>query len=203
VNRLFINHIVQKLNARVLALYDYHGHACLSFPTAKSAERCFQYLQREWPSEHLRIVSFALAGKSLFNGWSLQDRKWAHFYAVVYPQQLSDGALAFWRQSGDGISSRQAELCLQTIDFSKSESFSPLKSIPQMPGLCPLPGSDAKEQMEIRSFIAKIAAPDGSPPILVEDVFLFPKGLAAIYAVSRALKATNLGSEPETVVIYG
>lgn len=60
------------------------------------------------------------------------------------------------------------------------------------------------EKHALKSFIAELASsPDGQHTISTDDVFLYGKGLSAIYAVSRALIAYAGERGESVVVIYG
>lgn len=79
--------------------------------------------------------------------------------AVCFPNQFANQAKAAWQHLGEGVSSRLAEACLQER---------------------PAP-DDSAVKLALRQ---RIAAMTGAR---ADDVFLFPCGMTAIYAVYRAL----------------
>ncbi len=81
--------------------------------------------------------------------------------AVCFPTDQADIAKAAWQHLGEGVTSRLAEACLQ-------QRSAPLDE-----------GESAKTAVRNRVAEAADAA--------VEDVFLFPCGMTAIYAVYRAV----------------
>jgi cystathionine gamma-synthase len=88
-------------------------------------------------------------------------------HAVCYPEAAQEQALKHWRHTGDGISSRRAEAILagRTGD-----------------------ADSAAARAALRNRIADLA---GVPP---DSVYLFKSGMAAIYAVYRAVSRLRPGS---------
>ncbi|KAJ5763919.1 cystathionine beta-lyase [Penicillium manginii] len=134
-----------------------------------------------------------------------EELRWASFEAVIYPPDIHSEFLAFWRESGEGISSRHAEYVLSLLEqmtYREKGKDSPSPaSVSFLPGAAKLEcGEEAKRH--IRSFIAELMTNEKSPNVMSHDVFLFPSGISAIYAVSRALKTTNL-NRSQSVVVYG
>jgi cystathionine gamma-synthase len=138
-------------------------------------------------------------------GLSPQEAKWAHFDIVIYPSDMQSEAMAFWRQSGDGISSRHAEYALSMINQLRPADDNCrtlcLDTVCQ-PCKAPRLQSGEKEKGFIRSLIAQLASSEKGGSLTAHDVFLFPKGLSAIYAVSRALRAMSLCGQ-DSIVVYG
>jgi cystathionine gamma-synthase len=118
------------------------GELCHAYPSEKSARRCVDMIRR-WSDAEARIAPWG-------------DRR---VFVVCFPASAEPAALKYWRHSGDGISSRQAEAILSGLSESRS--------------------------MEARLRVsAKIARHAGVP----EDcVFLFKSGMAAIYALHRTM----------------
>ncbi|KAJ5794676.1 hypothetical protein N7457_001275 [Penicillium paradoxum] len=103
-------------------------------------------------------------------------------HAVVYPSKLSGVATLFWRLTGTGISSRQADRCLQALDCMRqgngNTQYNPTISHP-IYGI-------------IRARIATLIerAPisrRGPSKILPSDVYLYPSGMSAIYHAHHLL----------------
>lgn len=90
----------------------------------------------------------------------------APVHAVCFPASALEQALKYWRHTGDGISSRRAEAMLagQTSDTDSGPA-----------------------RATLRRRIAELAE------VPVESVYLFKSGMAAIYAVYRAVSAIRPG----------
>ncbi|KAB8227113.1 cystathionine beta-lyase [Aspergillus alliaceus] len=204
--RFYIHKIIQRLSQEVLSRLKVADANCMIFPSVASAGRCAGFLDQKTSPSNLRTVSFH-APELRPDGLSVEQAKWAHFEAVIYPSDLQPEAMAFWRQSGDGISSRHAEYALSLIDYLEvMENGTPNHDLCLISDsqACAAPElkSGAEEKRSIRSFIAELATSDEGGQLTAHDVFLFPKGLSAIYAVSRALRFLSLGGQ-DSIVVYG
>ena len=126
------------------------GERCLAYPSERAARRSVAALQR-WAGAAARIEPWG-------------DGR---VFVVVYPEAAHEGAVKYWRHTGDGISSRHAEALLQAS--------------PREPE-----GDAAKAAVR-----ARIAALLEVP---ADHVLLFPSGMAAIYTAHRALTALRPGA---------
>ncbi|KAE8147519.1 cystathionine beta-lyase [Aspergillus avenaceus] len=203
--RFYIHKTIQRLGQKVLLQLNISNANCMIFPSSGSASRCIEYLYGKTTPENLRTVSFSISEPSP-EGLSPEEAKWACFEAVIYPNDLQPEAMAFWRQSGDGISSRHAEYVLSLTHQLKPREngclISYVDSVHQAAYQSPRLVSGEKEKMFIRSFIADLATSKEGGSLTAHDVFLFPKGLSAIYAVSRVLRSMALCGQ-DSIVVYG
>lgn len=178
------------------------------FPTKGGAARCLAELKAsDSEGSVLETARFALPG--LPQASSSEDAYWTAFHVVLYSTSLAGDAAAFWRDTGDGITSRHAEHCHARLDYLESDSVNtslrtqPLKSIMTATGP-PLTHirSAFAEKRAIESLIAKLATSEqeGQPLVSFRDVFLYSTGMSAIAAVARALASL---SEQSDVVAYG
>lgn len=87
-------------------------------------------------------------------------------HAVCYPTAAEESALKYWRHTGDGISSRRAEAIL--AGRTRDTDSGPARTT-------------------LRRRIAELAE------VPVESVYLFKSGMAAIYAVYRAIASIRPG----------
>lgn len=94
----------------------------------------------------------------------LESIGWDSLTAAVMPESSADTALKFWQHGGEIVSSRLAETALA------GDALDPALS-----------AAGAVARQTIQKRLAKIA---GQNP---DDVFLFSSGMAAIFAVHRAL----------------
>lgn len=117
---------------------------------------------------------------------------WANFSAAVFPSDLMKEAMGFWRDTGTGLSSRQAIFCLQEFEYLDSDSGNPtLRSpAPRKRNRCQdMETFETDSMQEVKSSIAKLATSEqpGQPAVSPEDVFLYPSGMKAIYDLSESL----------------
>lgn len=206
-NRLlsfFINIAIRRLNRDVFKRLNITDDKinCMFFPSAAIASRFTMAL--EGFRQPIETVQFHLPRNS-----NIRDAPWMRFYAVLYAADLEDDAKAFWRDTGSGISSRHAEYCHEWLDYLQSSSANPSFQIqPIKQNISDLEASFAslpcviKEREAVKAFIAELATSEqpGQSTVTSNDVFLYPGGMCAINAVSRAL--ITLAPQPETV-IYG
>ena len=178
---------------------------CVIFPSEDGMQRCSQYLRSNTDVTHTsQEILFSLS-----HGASKRNNIWACFCVVLCPVQLTQYAEQFWGTMGDGISSRHADYLLERLPFMDSvSSDSSLRtystsgnaeSIPSEPWKL----SDADSKMSIKSMIAGcINSQNPSQKVVTtQDVFLYPKGMCAIGALSRTLALTSTHSSE--AVIFG
>lgn len=124
------------------AKFGQTGELCLAYPTETIARRAADYTAR-WSERPVRVVPWG------------QGR----VHIVFFPADAETAALKYWRHTGEGISSRQAEALLK----GQKESF----------------------PVEARTrLVQRIAGHAGVP---ADCVYLFKSGMAAIYAMYRAV----------------
>jgi Cystathionine beta-lyases/cystathionine gamma-synthases len=129
-------------------------------------------------------------------GPNCHDQATDVLYAVVYPQNAAVLAAAFWRLSGTGLSSRQAEDCLRKQVDLRPMPFDLFRTRPSPIALHPV--YDA-----LRSRIAGLVertVPTLPRPnnVTNSDVFLYPSGMSSIYHVHQLLLKWRAG---ETAIL--
>ena len=177
-------------------------------PTKGAADRCFASLNAiDTTNAAIDRVNFALS--KLSPSTERGDIRWLAFHAVLYPEDISQHAAAFWRDTGDGITSRHAKYCHEWLQFLDSESENPvLQTRAAQSASMSVRSSQLmirsalQEEVDIKTFIAKLASSDqsGQPAVASTDVFLYPTGMSAISAMARALATF---SESPDAVAYG
>ena len=203
----FYQHVsVQKLNEAVLLRVGAPQNVrCVIFPSEDGTRRCIQYLRSNIDIKiPIQEVSFSLA-----NDASKENIAWAHFCAVLYPDQSTQYAEEFWGFMGDGISSRHAEFCLERLPFMDLVSSDPsLRTYATSDHAEMLPPeswglSDAGTKSKIKGMIAKCVTSQkpGQEVVSTQDIFLYPKGMCAIGTVARTLAPTSTHSSE--AVIFG
>jgi len=115
---------------------------CHAYPSNRSARRC-AYFIKQWSGLTARVVE-------------CHEHR---LHIVCFPAAAEKSALKYWRHTGEGISSRQAE--------------SLLAGIPEQPA--------AEAKKKILERIARLA---GVPH---HCIYFFKSGMAAIYAAQRAI----------------
>jgi len=117
------------------------GDCALAFPSRAAAERF-----RRWMDSRRAVVR-------------LHDGGRLGVVAACFAPGHAETARAYWQHTGDGVSSRLAEACLN--------------------GSTVAAGAEAKQTLRRR--VADLANADP------DNVFLFPTGMTAIYTIHRAL----------------
>lgn len=112
IARFFIHKSIQKLAKAVLKLHARPDEDCMLFPTPTIAGRCKQFVQLKssaTPPPAVRIVNLVpRVGQDACISSGIS--------AVIFPAGEFKLAKQFWQHSGEGISSRRAEFCLQELE---------------------------------------------------------------------------------------
>lgn len=127
---------------------DLEGGRCLVFPSRAVAERCAAYVHQMGERAEVWAPDAPDAPPGV--------------HAVCVEPNGYERAKEYWRHTGEGISSRLAERCLNGAAGTEW---------------------DGSVKPRLRRRIAELA---GARP---EDVWLFPTGMAAIFTLHRALRA--------------
>lgn len=64
-----------------------------------------------------------------------ETKEWSTFYALLFPVAYLIDVMGHWRDTGSGMSSRQAEYCSEVFDDLKSDSANT--------GYCPRTSEDS------------------------------------------------------------
>ncbi|PIG80112.1 hypothetical protein AARAC_011650 [Aspergillus arachidicola] len=103
--------------------------SCMVFSSGAAGHQCATVL-KTLPSENpftIEVVRFVMPLESNLGDTSSH---WANFTAVLYPSDLLKAAMAFWRDTGSGLSTRHAEFCLEEFDYLDSDSSTPAYRTP-------------------------------------------------------------------------
>ncbi|KAF9886581.1 hypothetical protein FE257_011353 [Aspergillus nanangensis] len=172
-------------------LHNEHiDHSVLLFSNGMTAMACKDYMVTAKGQHRLTEGSIALytAEFSSHPGYNCYDREIQVFYAVVYPQEASVLAASFWRLTGTGISSRQAEHCLRNQTNLKIQPTTEYTTIAK-----PLVVGHHPVYDILRSRIAGLIerTPSKSSPrhntVTDSDIFLYQSGMASIYHIHQLL----------------
>ncbi|GFF45535.1 probable cystathionine gamma-synthase [Aspergillus lentulus] len=196
--RFYINKPVKDLcNAVLQRLRITDGNiGCMIFPSPRAALQLSEILENA-PVDSPYIVDVI---RFSMHPESDAAPNWASFSAVLFPLDLLKQAMGFWRDTGTGISTRHAEFCLSQFDYLVSDSattktFCAVAARKRPSPLAEIPSAAAEE---LKSVIAGLAT--GQLAVSPDDVFLYPNGMNAIYALSETL--ASLATE-SNVAAYG
>lgn len=197
---------VEELNSEVLARVQAPEYMrCVVFPSEAGMKRCGQHLRKNRDMEYpFQEMSFKSA-----QGSRPETAAWARFSVLLFPKDYTKEVRETLIFTGDGMSSRHAEFCLQ--------NFAQMLSISVFPALqtaaprtvedrTPAPSwawSESQVKDKIKTRIAELVTSHrpGYRPVNIHDVLLYPKGMCAIGEVARALVPTSTISSE--AIVFG
>ena len=149
------------------------GECAMAFPSERVARRCAEFVRRETGAD---VRTAECMGDGV--------------HAVLMPVAARETAKAFWQHAGEIVPSRQAAALLgqlrgqapQNSELAERSVELVQGSIPPiLNSVVPDPGSvrGAREKQLIRERVASLQG------CSVEDVYLFPSGMAAIFTAYR------------------
>nr|OQO25240.1 hypothetical protein B0A51_09364 [Rachicladosporium sp. CCFEE 5018] len=132
--RFFIHPLIQDLASTIVALHgSTKSEKAMLFPTHKAAVRCVDFIvdkNQTADQSLIRIIDFGpiAALPSVESTGKVLPR----ISAVIYPNEFWPSAKVYWQHSGDGISSRRAEVCSKALaEHTMSRRSSPGHSPPR------------------------------------------------------------------------
>lgn len=148
-------------------------------------QACLLFSQREITTACKVFATCEARGKTKLSVDDVTIRAFqscVRLYAVFFPATQRAAIQPFWTHTGTGISSRLAEECLNHLEMLQEISLSSTDSA--------VPRVLAHKHLEYR--IATLlqrtpAGPQPGAPVAPDDVYLFPTGMAAIYALHSYL----------------
>lgn len=205
-SRFYEHKLVEKLNSQVLARVQAPEYTrCVIFPSEAGMKRCGQHLRKsremECPFQELSFESV--------QGSHPETAAWARFSALLFPKDYSNEVRENLIFTGDGMSSRHAEFCIQNFALMQSTSVFPALQTTATRTIengTPAPSwaqSDIRVKEKIKAQVAELVTshkPEYNP-VNVHDVMLYPKGMCAIGEVARALvPRSTISSE---AIVFG
>ena len=173
------------------------GQACLLYPSIDHALSCRKYVKEtskggNADNGYVVAIDFGRENEAIL-GMSSDQGCIIRVYAVVLHEAYFDDAMAFWRLTGTGISSRSAESLHQHLDTLK---IWPLESLDSRLCINELQGPSSSETMasdRIRGTISYHLKRASRYPAITDkvspsDVFLYPTGMSAIYHCNLLLQ---------------
>ena len=124
-------------------------------------------------------------------------------YVIYFPEKLMQTAMAFWRLTGTGISSRLAQKIHKDLGSLRQASFDPLEALSRYQGLRGM-SSDLGAMNKIRERISSLLkrasiSPEISNKVSASDVYLYPTGMSAIYHCNLLLQTWM----PTESIVFG
>ena len=189
-----------------------HG---LLFPCAQYAARCESFLiAQASPSQAGVIETLTVVDKQDNVGDLPYSVNWrnARVYAVLFAQDMTPIAKAFWQHTGFGISSRHAELLDGLEKMGRLVVHTPpvdgeLPSVGSAQIDDEARGKEIAMDCKLRCDIARLVDPREDPTrdlaeytVFGGHVYLFSTGMAAISASAEMISGLN---ECNTIVVYG
>ena len=114
--RFFIHTTIQTLADTIVERYGCRGDRALLFPSRMVAAWCKDFFHRQatyMKRDSIRVVELYLNPDEPL---PLEIRSASlGICAVLFPAELFSIAKSFWQHSGEGISSRRAEFCIQLL----------------------------------------------------------------------------------------
>lgn len=211
--RFFVHSSIQKLSELLEDKYGAEGESAFLFPSYEAAKRCrdfirkFSQLDKDVPVRIVRLTT--PVDETDITNANIQ----AHISIVFFPSSEKGVCKQFWQHTGEGISSRLAEFCLDRWykDFFSSstngEDDESSRHVEERYGRnLDLSLADEAKRALRRRIAGKLneAATTGRETDLCEsdDVYLYPCGMASIFGSHRANLALP-GREGSKGVVYG
>ena len=173
------------------------GQTCLLYPSIDHALSCQKYIAEtskggNVDNVHIVMFDFDLEDEAIHGRMSHQGSI-IRVHAVFVDEAHFDDAMAFWRLTGTGISSRFAESLhqhLHTLKPTSLESFDSGYYKDKLQGRSP---SDTVASNRIRGRISNLLKRASRHPAITDkvslsDVFLYPTGMSAIYHCNLLLQ---------------
>lgn len=174
--------------------FDDDGTSCVLFPSLKTAEACRSFTHQILPQSSSKANVLRIT--EVLN--ITLDHE---IFALFYHEDQERVVKMYWMFSGEGISSRFAEQCLLRLSGEVEQQQSNL-GLPRDPDHvyseyyrkhAPLLSvKDAKDAIRMRyaGIIPGGGNIRGVPGVSVDDVFLYPTGMTAIWNCHQLLAAT-------------
>ncbi len=187
--RFFVHPKVEELFKAAERRFAKEGECCLVFPTQAAAERCREFVEARTEGKVRLEEPASLLGAVV----------------VIMPQEGYKTARLYWRYCGETISSRMAmeifvrgatagimlpEALAQTMEDLRTQMAS---YVGVVEGKEPEPGETLMAmcgRLAARRIRERLATLAGVSP---DDIFLFTSGMAAIFALRRALHFIHPG----------
>ncbi|KAF9887123.1 hypothetical protein FE257_010498 [Aspergillus nanangensis] len=113
--RFFVHPIIQKLVEEVVHRHGNPGaESAIMFPSPKTARVCHSFFLSRLPAENpekVRIVDFVPSSHIEHDSSAVTSL----LSCVIYPKEYAPIAKQVWQHTGNGVSSRRGEFCLNAL----------------------------------------------------------------------------------------
>ena len=119
--RFFVDNTISNLADAIIKKYGDPTEQAFLFPSRDIAARCVRFFEQQVPvldtEKHVRIFELFPRSSPVVNaGKEIGAIVIPTIAAVVFPGCYSNVAMTFWQHTGDGVSSRRAELCHKAFE---------------------------------------------------------------------------------------
>ena len=117
MTRFFIDPIISTLANTIVGKYGQKSGYCILLPSPVVATECVEFLLgTHGGSSELRIIDLSIRiSRDNFNANAQKLLAKPLISAVIYPTSYSQKAKTFWQHTGQGVSSRRAEIALDAF----------------------------------------------------------------------------------------
>ncbi|TYZ58695.1 hypothetical protein PybrP1_007835 [[Pythium] brassicae (nom. inval.)] len=180
----FVTALVTRLKARAAAAFSEGADWDLAVsPTRATAHRLRDFLLATARNANAAVADADVAVERVRGG---------AVFAVRFPARLAAAARQFWQHSGEIVSSRHAQLVLALLERDESESESEAAEADAPHAVAAgLRMQHTRAHAALRARIAALYA--GAPS--ADDVFVYPTGMAAIFASVRLASRLRSGAK--------
>ncbi|PYI07861.1 PLP-dependent transferase [Aspergillus sclerotiicarbonarius CBS 121057] len=124
--RFFIHNLIEVFADGIVAKYGTPDQKAMLFPSRKAAQRCLSFIKAKAESSiagDVNIIDLFLDKSK--EASEIIVKVSPSISAVIFHRELFPIAKQYWQHSGDGISSRQAELCHSLFSDGKLVDSAP------------------------------------------------------------------------------
>ena len=203
---VLIGGLSQVLNACLLIRRGSY-ESCLIYPSPNHAISCREHLLQsakdEFSADDIAIRTVDLDSEQETRYENTSNRgSTIRLYAIFFPENLLQTAMAFWRLTGTGISSRLAQMLHKNLETLREAPFDPLEAVTTYQGFRGKfsdPGAMKKLRERISSLLKRASISPASNIVSGSDIYLYPTGMSAIYHCNILLQTWM----PTESIVFG
>ena len=198
---------IQVINACLLIRQESY-ESCLLYPSPNHAISCREHLLQaakyQFIADNVDIcaVDLDFEQEALCESTSHRGST-VRLYAIFFPENLLQTAMAFWRLTGTGISSRLAQKLHENLGNLREAPFDSLDAVTRYRGFqgnSSDPGAMNKIRERISSLLRRASIlPAIGNLVSPSDIYLYPTGMSAIYHCNILLQTWM----PTESIVFG
>lgn len=197
--RFFVHKVIQRLAAGLEQRYGRGGEKAMVFPLIGVAKDCRAFIRRREPEvapSSVRVVRVLTPPPRL--GEDEGTRVEITIGVVFFPELLAGVAKQYWQHTGMGILLRMAEYALNELDLcDQQDGKESATFVEEKFGR----NLDFRHAAAAKQMVRERLSSSIAPEVKVEDVFLYPTGMASIYNAHVA--ALAVGDALKEAVCFG